>query len=100
MTYRRRRQLSLSMRPVDRIFRATLSFIGIVLPVVSAAQSGTVSGRVIVAGSGVPRPGATVVISGTTLGALADSAGRFMIADVPVGQQRVRARQLGYSEVD
>ena len=88
------------MRLVDRFRRATLLFLLAILPVAAAAQSGTVSGRVVVAGSGVPRTGATIVVAGTTLGSLADSAGRFTITDVPVGQHRVRARQLGYTEVE
>jgi hypothetical protein len=67
-------------------------------PATGVAQTGTVAGQVTVAGTGAPRAGASLVVAGTTRGALADSAGRFVIGEVPVGQRRLRVRQIGYAE--
>jgi hypothetical protein len=69
-------------------------------PAISRAQSGTIAGRTIVAESGAPRPGVSVLVLGTTRGAIADSTGRFTIIDVAPGAHRLRARQLGYAETD
>jgi TonB-linked SusC/RagA family outer membrane protein len=60
------------------------------------AQTGTVTGRVTDARSGVPITTAQVTISGTSLGAAVDAEGRYRIANVPPGTHQVRARTIGY----
>ena len=89
---------------MNRIRRVTLTaFVvccGAVVPAFLGAQTGTVVGRVTVAESGAPRPGASVLVVGTTRGALADSLGRFTINEVPAGTQRLRTRLLGYAELE
>jgi TonB-linked SusC/RagA family outer membrane protein len=61
-----------------------------------AQQVGRIVGRVT-ATEGLSLPGIQVVVIGTTRGAVSDTAGRFTISDVPVGQRVVRAARLGYS---
>jgi TonB-dependent starch-binding outer membrane protein SusC len=57
--------------------------------------TGTVRGRVTVAGSGVAVPGAQVTVEGTTLGAAVRDDGTYVIAAVPTGRQVVVARRIG-----
>jgi hypothetical protein len=61
---------------------------------------GAVAGRVIDAGTLEPRGGASVVVVGTARGAIADSAGRFVIGSVTAGDVTLRARLLGYKTTD
>lgn len=62
-----------------------------------AAQTGTISGRVLSALEGKPLPGANVTVLGTQLGAVANAKGFYLIANVPVGTYEVRATFLGHA---
>ena len=53
------------------------------------AQTGTITGRVTDARSGVPITTAQVTITGTSLGAAVDAEGRFRIVNVPPGPHEV-----------
>jgi hypothetical protein len=59
-------------------------------------QTGVVAGRVVDASTSEPRAGASVSVSGTTRGAIADSAGRFVIDGLTAAQIVLQARMLGY----
>lgn len=61
-----------------------------------AQANGRIVGRVVTAEGGTPLSGATVVIVGTTRGAVTDTAGRFALADVPPGARRIQARRIGF----
>jgi len=62
-----------------------------------AAQStGTVTGIVRDAVSGAPLPGAQVSVEGTGVGGLANNVGRFLLLNVPSGQQTITATLIGY----
>jgi TonB-dependent starch-binding outer membrane protein SusC len=78
---------------------AVAFFIGLLPGVLRAQTTGTISGRVVAA-EGQPIVGAQVSIAGTTRGANTDQQGRYTIAGVPAGVQRVRARMLGYTPGD
>ncbi len=65
-----------------------------------AQQTGTVTGQVTRGDTGQPLPGAQVSITGTGLGALTNTAGRYLIVNVPPGEQTVEARVLGYGTGD
>ena len=78
-----------------------LSVTALVAPsarVASAAevQQGAVSGRVTNAATGEPIAGATLVVVGTSRGAVSGSDGRFSITGVPAGTHRVRVSMIGY----
>lgn len=66
------------------------------LPAPAAAQEGAVSGRVTDTEDQSPIDGAQVFIPGTGIGTITDTAGRFRITGVPVGEQRIRVQVLGY----
>jgi TonB-linked SusC/RagA family outer membrane protein len=71
--------------------------LGMMVPVLLLAQSGTLAGKVTSA-SGEALPGANVVvqIAGLTLGAATDANGNYTITNVPAGSQKVTARFVGY----
>lgn len=67
------------------------------LPAVAAAQTGTVQGRVMEAGSGKPLPSSTVrLVGASSVGVLSDAAGRFVLRGIPAGEQEIEATFLGY----
>ena len=61
------------------------------------AQSGKISGTVVDASNGEPLIGASVLIEGTRLGAMANLEGFFVILNVPPGTYNVRASMVGYA---
>jgi TonB-linked SusC/RagA family outer membrane protein len=67
-------------------------------PLAAHAQgTGTIRGRVMDANSQRPIPEASVNVAGTTLGAVTNSNGDYVIINAPSGQREVVARRLGYS---
>ena len=66
----------------------------------AAAQTGSVQGLVLDGASRRPLTDAQVHIVDSGIGLLTNSAGRFMLLGVPVGEQVVRVRLIGYGEVD
>ena len=59
--------------------------------------SGTVRGRIVETGSGAPVAGATVTVNGTRLGAMSGNDGRYVITQVPAGNQVLAVRMLGFA---
>ena len=60
------------------------------------AQGGVVAGRVMDASSRQPLTGVQIVVSGTQLGAVTDTAGRFRIEGLPGETVTLQARRVGY----
>ena len=80
-----------------RIFLAILA----VFTSVATAQAqagGRITGTVTSADGGRPIPNVQVAVTGTTRGALTDTAGRYTIIDVPAGSQTVVTRALGWAQ--
>ncbi len=73
-------------------------FTGAALP--AAAQTGRIIGTVTDRTAGAPIPNVTVTVVGTPLGARSGPDGRYSIADVPAGAQRIRAARIGYAPTD
>ena len=73
----------------------------VVLPVSLGAQATTtqLTGR-LTATDGSPIGGAEVTVAGSTLTARSDSAGRFLVETVPVGELRIQVRALGFAPLD
>src|SRR5262245_32494871 len=76
-------------------------YLAMMLLIATAAQayaqaSGRIVGRVTGA-DGRSLPGIQITVTGTTRGAISDSAGRYTIANVPAGQRIVQARAIGYA---
>ena len=63
----------------------------------ATAQSFTVTGTVVAEEDGQPVVGAYAVVSGTTLGAMTDSEGRFSITGVPADATQLVVSLLGMS---
>lgn len=61
------------------------------------ASMGRISGTVVDAETGDPLIGATVVVVGLELGALADLEGTYLIRNVPAGQHTVQVSMIGYA---
>jgi hypothetical protein len=61
---------------------------------------GVIAGRVLDSATDRPRQGVTVLVVGTTSGAITDDEGGFAIAGVSPGAVVVRARLLGYRTAD
>ena len=59
----------------------------------------TITGRVTTATDNTPLPGVTIMVQGTTTGALTDSEGRFSIA-VPNNQAVLRFSSIGFTSQD
>ena len=73
----------------------------LLFPAVSEAQTTqTVRGQVLDVASGEPMIGVSVTVeNGTTMGAVSDTDGNFVINNVPVGRHSVRATYIGYEPV-
>src|SRR5437763_154323 len=83
--------------------RLTLALVvGLLLSTVLGAQtpvppSGTITGRVIDAGTQQPVADVSVFVEGTRRGAVTAADGTFTIGGVPAGSQTVRARRIGFA---
>lgn len=73
---------------------ALLAFL--LVPSLAAAQTGTVQGQVVDASTGQPISSAQVTVEGTGVGGLSNQQGRFLLLNVPVGEQTVSAVLIGY----
>ncbi len=62
-----------------------------------AGITGTLSGTVIDKLTEKALPGAQIVIEGTTMGAMADKSGFYMIQNLPAGTYDVSVHMIGYS---
>ncbi|MFN0097304.1 MAG: TonB-dependent receptor domain-containing protein [Gemmatimonadaceae bacterium] len=63
----------------------------------SALAQGSIAGRITLPDDRTPVPGAIVRVVGTTLGALADSTGGFMLTPVPAGSYSIEASAPGHT---
>jgi len=74
--------------------------IGLALSLVTGQMvqaQGTVRGRITDAGTKRPLADAQVQVTGTTMGAVTNANGDYVIVNVPAGSQQLIARRLGYS---
>ena len=67
---------------------------------VLAQGTGNIKGTVKDGQTGEPLPSANVSVVGTSLGAVTDVEGRFMLRGVPAGTRNLRASYLGYKPKD
>lgn len=65
---------------------------------VCAAQTGTISGKVIDAKTGETLIGVSVFIENTTIGTASDIDGNFVITNVPEGTHNVVEKYIGYKQ--
>lgn len=62
-----------------------------------AGTTGKISGVITDRESGQPIPGAAIMIEGTTIGALSDEQGQFVMLNIPVGTYTLKASIVGYT---
>jgi iron complex outermembrane receptor protein len=65
----------------------------------SVAQTGNITGKIIDKETNEPLIGATVLVAGTTLGGITDLDGKFNIRNVPIGNNTIRFKYIGYEDV-
>lgn len=65
----------------------------------AAQATGIITGTVTESGSQQPLPGISVIVAGSTRGAMTSQEGRFRIFGVPVGTITLQIRGLGYRSV-
>ncbi len=83
------------MSRVRAILTAFVTTLLLVVPMSAQAQTGNVAGRVFDASNMRPLEGVQIEVSGR--GAISGADGRFLITNVPVGPQTVRATIIGYA---
>jgi len=88
---------------MGRKITVVLLFIGMVLggsvPWLFAGVTGKIAGIILDKSTGVPLPGANIVVVGTNMGTVSDEEGNFVILNVPPGQYALRASFLGYAQM-
>jgi hypothetical protein len=62
----------------------------------NSGPGGLIAGTVKIAGTDRPLPGAELEVVGSPVSTRADESGHYQLANVPAGQQQVRARYGGY----
>ncbi|MGH7618707.1 MAG: carboxypeptidase regulatory-like domain-containing protein, partial [Gemmatimonadaceae bacterium] len=70
------------------------------VPAAAQSATGRITGIITDRTAGAPIPNVTVTIVGSALGARSGPDGRYSIANVPAGTQRVRAARIGYAPTD
>ena len=91
--------MSLFMSPAPRrCWLALALLLGATVPL-AAQVTGTIRGRVTDAGTGRPVGSASVIVTGTRIGAVTNDNGDYVLAAVPVGSQELTARRIGYGRV-
>jgi len=85
-----------------RTWRRLALFAGLALalPAAAWAQTGTVTGTVTDRSTLQPLNGVQISITGVQRGGVTDARGRFVITNVPAGQQTVEAVFIGYGTAE
>ncbi|MYJ56145.1 MAG: TonB-dependent receptor, partial [Rhodothermaceae bacterium] len=81
------------------MMKATFSILASLLIAGSVCAQNTISGIVTDAESGLPLPGATVILVGTTTGAVTDGDGNYSINNLPFGTYTIQVSFVGYETV-
>ncbi len=80
-----------------RNLTVALAFVAFGAVGVAAQNTGTVTGLVRDAATLQPLAGAQVSVEGTGVGGLVNNVGRFLLLNVPAGQQTINVTLIGYS---
>ena len=86
-----------------RLVSGTLGAVAILFAVAAApvqAQTGVIEGQVLDGASQRPLGNAQVLVVGTGIGQLTNSAGRFLLLSVPAGEHTVQVTLIGYGETE
>ncbi len=80
------------------LLAALVALAGLAGPV--RAQTGAISGAVTDAASGRPLSNAQVTVAGTGVGQIANAAGRYVLLNVPAGEQTIQVTLIGYNVME
>lgn len=88
-------------RQGNKALRVLVVLFVLYMPESVDAQANTtqLAGR-LTAADGSPVAGAEVMVAGSVLAYRSDSAGRFLVEGVPMGELRIRVRALGFAPLD
>src|SRR5687768_5122460 len=81
---------------IDATIGALAAAFALVVPQVSAQQTGSVTGRVTEAQSGAPLAAVQLFIAGSGIGVLSQQNGRYLLLNVPAGTHTLSAQRIGY----
>jgi TonB-linked SusC/RagA family outer membrane protein len=84
------------MRKLLQAFAITLA-LGMAASEASAQLTGAIAGQVVDQATRQALAGAQVFVAGTNISTLSDQRGRYLLVNVPVGQQTVRTVIIGYA---
>src|SRR5690348_17946250 len=90
--------------PTIEVPMRTYSCVSLVLATLAFASThaqtpqrqGSITGRVIDQSNGQPVPSASVVVTGSGMGAITTDSGTYAIRGVPAGTHQLRASRVGY----
>jgi hypothetical protein len=84
---------------IKRSGRIAVVMVGLLSAASAAwAQQGTIAGTVRDQRAGLPLAGAAVSVIGSAHNVVTDANGRFLLLNVPSGEQRLAVEYLGYGE--
>ncbi len=83
---------------MKKLLRLSVALLAVLLLGSQSFAQGIVQGKATDE-NGEPLIGATVLIVGTSRGSATDFNGNYMIENVPVGEQRIRASYTGYADM-
>lgn len=66
---------------------------------IRAGEAGRIMGRTVRAGTDAPLVGAQVMVEGTSVGAVTDEEGRYVLSPVPAGSRTLRLLSIGHETV-
>lgn len=75
------------------------SFLFLFTQSIVAAGTGSITGHIYDKETKSPLPGANVIIKNTSLGSASDMEGKFLITNVPTGQQTLIVSYIGYNTI-
>ena len=92
----------MSFRSLPAALRAAVPFLALLsvvflAPSLGAQNQGRISGQVVDAQSGIGLGDVGVQVVGTSLGAMTNPSGRYLIANVPAGTVTLQVRRIGYA---
>nr|MCS5669560.1 carboxypeptidase-like regulatory domain-containing protein [Dehalococcoidia bacterium] len=73
-----------------------LALVGFGAAETAAQNTGTVTGLVLDNSVQIPLAGAQMTVDGTPIGGLVNNTGRYLLLNVPAGEQSVTAQIIGY----
>ena len=81
-------------------FLKILGIMTIFSMVLTAGQTGKITGKVLDKETGNPLPGVNVLLEGTSMGAATDANGEFYVMEVPPGLYNVQFSFIGYTSLN